>query len=554
MGKSAGSPPQAPDPQVTIPMQGAENRKSFDYALNASRINQYGPTGSQVWKKTPGFFDEAGYNAAMADYARKSQAAEQLQQAPQGRYVQNGDSTEFVSDAYRGGNGSSYSDFMQGGYVPPATPIGPAPNRNSFMSGEQWSLYNELSPEEQKLFDTNQSSKLTQAQLLDALSSRLKGSLGQEIDYSSLPENVNSIGMPDLQAPGMRQINRGEMPSMAGLEEGLNSKLGAYSDRIGALDPLQFNKEAADALYGQSTRYLDPQVKEQQQALEARLAEQGFVPGTPGYQQAMRNFMDTNARSYADARDRAITLGTSVGRDAFNSSLGGIQAQIAAALSGAGFGLNSRNAQAGLQGQDFSQQQALANMDRQQGLDANAVAERLFGARQTSANFQNQQRDRMLAELLQRRAIPLNELNAVRSGTQVNVPGFQAPQMNAPQGLGTPDVMGAYNNAYQGQVDAYNAQVGSDNAMLGGLGGIINAGLANPQSVAQLFAFLSDADLKENAEIVGQTPGGANIYEYDIFGRRERGVMAQELLQTQPEAVYQDPESGFFMVDYSKVK
>jgi hypothetical protein len=54
---------------------------------------------------------------------------------------------------------------------------------------------------------------------------------------------------------------------------------------------------------------LDVQAGNDQRSLESRLGEQGFVPGTPAYAQAMQTFMDTKNRAYADARDRATTQG-----------------------------------------------------------------------------------------------------------------------------------------------------------------------------------------------------------------------------------------------------
>jgi hypothetical protein len=59
----------------------------------------------------------------------------------------------------------------------------------------------------------------------------------------------------------------------------------------------------------------------------------------------------------------------------------------------------------------------------------------------------------------------------------------------------------------------------------------------------------SDARLKSNIVRVGEHPIGIGVYEYDIFGRRERGVLAQELLRVAPERVSVHV-SGFYMVDY----
>lgn len=74
----------------------------------------------------------------------------------------------------------------------------------------------------------------------------------------------------------------------------------------------------------------------------------------------------------------------------------------------------------------------------------------------------------------------------------------------------------------------------------------IMSGLTN---LGSMVAF-SDARLKSNIKKVAEHPTGVGVYEYDIFGRREVGVLAQELEKVRPELVSPHP-SGFLMVDYS---
>lgn len=70
----------------------------------------------------------------------------------------------------------------------------------------------------------------------------------------------------------------------------------------------------------------------------------------------------------------------------------------------------------------------------------------------------------------------------------------------------------------------------------------------------------SDLRMKENIERVGTTPGGAPVYRFDYkpeFKDRAGhgtfvGVMAQDLLHVQPEAVGVSPD-GYMFVDYTKV-
>jgi hypothetical protein len=63
----------------------------------------------------------------------------------------------------------------------------------------------------------------------------------------------------------------------------------------------------------------------------------------------------------------------------------------------------------------------------------------------------------------------------------------------------------------------------------------------------------SDIRLKENIELVGNSPSGVNIYEFDyknkIYGNgRYRGVMAQEV----PDSSFK-ASNGYLMVDYSNL-
>jgi hypothetical protein len=76
---------------------------------------------------------------------------------------------------------------------------------------------------------------------------------------------------------------------------------------------------------------------------------------------------------------------------------------------------------------------------------------------------------------------------------------------------------------------------------------IYTVGYVGPYTAAP-----SDMRLKSNIVRVGTLPIGIGIYEYDIFDRREVGVMAQEVLLVKPEAVLTH-EQGYYLVDYSKI-
>ena len=94
----------------------------------------------------------------------------------------------------------------------------------------------------------------------------------------------------------------------------------------------------------------------------------------------------------------------------------------------------------------------------------------------------------------------------------------------------------------QSAMDQYGIQSSNVNAQ--------NAGLYNLMGTAGMAAMkFSDRRLKSNIDRIGTHPLGIGVYEYNIFDRRERGVMADEVEAVMPEAVVLHP-SGYKMVDY----
>lgn len=93
-----------------------------------------------------------------------------------------------------------------------------------------------------------------------------------------------------------------------------------------------------------------------------------------------------------------------------------------------------------------------------------------------------------------------------------------------------------------------NAYVNSNDSFLGDLGGA----LGGAASIYTAFGG-SDRRIKENIDLVGvDEVTELNLYEFNYKGdtsRRFRGVMADEVLITHPEAVY-DTDLGFMAVKY----
>lgn len=191
-----------------------------------------------------------------------------------------------------------------------------------------------------------------------------------------------------------------------------------------------------------------------------------------------------------------------------------------------------------------NQQAALQQAQAQAALQAQG-----FNQAQAAAAFSNAQRQAALQEQLAMRQLPLNEISALMSGAQIQLPQFQAyqgadvaaaPLFNATQAAG----QFAQQN-YANQVGAYNAKMG----LLGGLATGIGMAASGPAGLSGFFTGTSDRRLKSNIVRVGTHPLGIGIYEYDLEGKRQRGVMADEVEKVLPEAVVMRPD-GYKMVNY----
>jgi hypothetical protein len=157
-----------------------------------------------------------------------------------------------------------------------------------------------------------------------------------------------------------------------------------------------------------------------------------------------------------------------------------------------------------------------------------------------------QARQSALQEQAYLRNEPLNTLNAVRSGAQVQGPSF----VNSAQQATTAgaDLLGATQMGYNAQLGASNAQNAANNQMTQGLFSLGGAAL-----------MMSDIRTKENIEIIGVAENGLTVYRYEYkpeFKDHELagsgvhyGYMAQEVEQVYPYAV-RTLDDGYKVVDY----
>jgi hypothetical protein len=154
---------------------------------------------------------------------------------------------------------------------------------------------------------------------------------------------------------------------------------------------------------------------------------------------------------------------------------------------------------------------------------------------QAIATGQDQQ-GKALAIAQQLRQQPLNELNAVRTGSQVTNPTFGSTYTGGNAQAG--DIQGGVYNAYNAQVQAANS---------------FNSGLFGVGTAAAGTIKWSDQNLKTDITRLGETPGGLPIYAYRYLWDKVRrvGVMAQDVLKVTPHAVIK--KDGYYAVNYAAI-
>jgi hypothetical protein len=186
--------------------------------------------------------------------------------------------------------------------------------------------------------------------------------------------------------------------------------------------------------------------------------------------------------------------------------------------------------------------------DRAMQSQAQRENDLLLGATTQGFGVGQQARQQGLQEQAYLRNEPLNTLNAVRTGSQVQGPNFVNPAMQA--NTAGADILGATQMGYNAQMGAANAQNAANNAMTQGLFSLGGA------------ALMSDIRTKENIKAIGWLPNGLPVYTYEYKSEfkdhplaghgTHTGVMAHEVEVMYPNAVI-TLDNGYKAVDYGKL-
>ena len=366
-----------------------------------------------------------------------------------------------------------------------------------------WTQNTSLAPGLQSALDSQIGLQNDRSQLAGGFMDRVADEYSKPFDYAGLPQ------MAQVNAPGSLQTSTNDYSK--GLATGFN---------FGSPLP-QFDSSYRDTVANQLMQKMQPAHDYQQRQLETKLANMGFHPGTEGYDRELNNL----AQRQSAERYNALDTAGSEAQRLYNMQMGTAQQ-----------GYNQNLGAAQFQNQALGQANALdlANM----GASNNAMAQQ-FGLNTQYANAQNQLRQQAIAEEMQRRGMSLNEMNALLSGQQVNMPNM--PSFNTAGRAETPNILGATQMGYDAALGATNAQ----NAAFGNLLG------AGAQLGSAAFMF-SDRRLKSNIKRVGTHAIGVGIYDYTMMGMPQRGVIAQEVEAVRPDLVKRHA-SGYLMVNYAGI-
>lgn len=471
-----------------------------------------------------------------------------------------------------------------------------------------------LSPNNQQLYDTNQQTQLALAGIGKQQAGQIGSLLASPFDMSQGAIDGRTAGMPALPQyrAGAATYGSAGDPFAGQLASGLASvqqaagNVGPAAPQARYTDASAFQTQAPgrvasryttapdqvqtrqigsnDQLEGQLydaafSRY-QPQLDRNRQALETSLANKGLQPGSAGYENAMQGLdqseNDLRAQTFLQGQNQAFTQSATRAQNDFSQDLASsgqffnqnLQAngqkfnQDLSAVAqdfdqrlkanAQNFGLNLQanaqnygqdvsNAQYGMSQDAMRTANALSSLGAVQNAQGTAFQQGMaadqFGVSQDQyaygANLSARQQ--ALNELLTQRQTPMNEITALLSGAQVTRPQWTATPQTTVQPA---DLSGLVSKNYQTQMQGYTGMLGG----LASLGG----------SIASLGFAKSDERLKRNIRQIARLPNGLGLYSYEFHdGRREIGLLAQEVQFLDPGAVRIDPD-GFMAVDYRR--
>lgn len=318
--------------------------------------------------------------------------------------------------------------------------VGPQGSRDVTWTGDTATITNRLSPGEQAIYEQGVRNRSGLGGLAGQGIDSLRGVIGTELDLSGAPQGGAAF---HNEVPLPRALDRASLPSAPNAYQGASNLPSMPS----ASETLR--QRVIDAQLQRS----NTAINQQSERTKSELIAAGIRPGTEAYAREM----DALGRQRNDAQAQAEANATQAVQSAFGQDLArrqqGYNEGITDANTRFGQGMSLRTQAAGEQGQQFNQQ-------GQNVQEAAALQAQNFGQ-------SNEARRQAIAEILAGRQVPLNEITALMSGSQVagsaaaggggGAPGFSGGNV-------APAPVFAANQANQQyQQDVYNSQVATQN-------------------------------------------------------------------------------------------
>lgn len=332
-----------------------------------------------------------------------------------------------AAQATAAGNKEAAISAQAGNMINQYTPYGSVTyaERGRIDGTPQYSQYVTLSPEQQTAYNKDV-----------AMNAQLQDVGIQGVGY------VQSALNKPLASPG-------QAVGSAGTTQ-FQSTVPGQQLQTNLQDPSLTQQQVTDALYKQQTQYLDPQFERSGKALENQLANQGITRGSEAWNNAMQESNAQKQQAYESARTQAIGQGVSAGSQMYGNQLAQMQAINAARTGQFGMGLS----QAEL---------------------ANQAANQQFAQQLSNAQLQNQAMQQNFANAQTLQQNPINMLNAVRSGSQMQTSAQPQVGVSSPGQLATwsgPDLLGAATAQGQYNQGLYNSQNAASSNQMSGLMGL----------------------------------------------------------------------------------
>jgi hypothetical protein len=309
----------------------------------------------------------------------------------------------------------------------------------------KWVQNTTVDPAMQKALDAQQNVDMAKSQVAEEQIGRARIAMANEFDWGGLQAGGSAVGAKTTDPNAYMSSGAGQ-GIMGGI--GKTNVMQAGGD-LG-------RQRTEQALMAR----MQPQNQQAQAALEGKLQNMGLTRGSEAWNREMQRMGDQQSRQAFDAMQ---TAGAEQQRN-FGMELQARQQ---------GFGEQAQQAQFNNQAQAQGFGQGMAQNQQNFGMMSGG-SQQNFQQQMAASQYQNQLRQQDIAEQQQKRAMPLNEMNALLTGAQVAMPTM--PSFNTSQSAGGVNYSGAAKDQYSAGMDAYNAKQQQNQALMSGIGSV--AGIA----------------------------------------------------------------------------